>query len=129
MGLTGMLGLVLKSVETLAYYTHLFLRLAVEFLETSRVLIPAKTGLAEASRGYTALPSSNELRECLKQIQSTFAVLNNVVNRYLENERKSKWTKGFRMLFTENEIDRLRLSLIQCRESLSARPELKTVSD
>jgi hypothetical protein len=96
----------------------------------SRVLIPAKTGLAETSR-YTALPqtSSNEIRDCLKQIHSTFVVLNNVVNRYLENERKSKWTKGFRLFFSENEIDKLRLSLIQCREALSARPEAKTVSE
>ena len=108
-----------------------FNKLAVEFLETSRVLIPAKTGLTEAARSYTALPqgSENELRDRLRQIHTTFTVLNNVVNKYLDNERKStfgKLGKGFRMMFAENEIDKLRLSLVQCREALSRRPEAQS---
>lgn len=32
---------------------HGFNRLAVEFLETSRVIIPMKTGLQDAARSYT----------------------------------------------------------------------------
>ena len=110
---------------------HGFNKLAVEFLETSRVVIPAKTGLAEAARAYTALPleASNELRGQFKQVHATFTVLSNVVDRYLESERKSafgKLSKGFRMMFAENEIEKLRLSLVQCREALRKRPEVQS---
>lgn len=79
-----------------------FNRLAVEFLETSRVIIPAKTGLTEAARSYTQLPSetANELRERFKVVHTSFTVLNQVVNKFNDNEKKQglgKLGKGFRM--------------------------------
>ena len=101
-----------------------FNKLAVEFLETSRVLIPSKTGLSQVSRSSTALPARvmTELREKLQQISTAFSVLNQVVNRFLEGERPSKFGKlgkGFRNMFADSEIEKLRLSLVQCREGLA----------
>lgn len=79
-----------------------FNRLSVEFLETSRILIPAKTGLTDAARSYTQLPTdvSNELRDRLRQLHTAFTVLNQVVNKFNDNEKKQglgKLGKGFRM--------------------------------
>ncbi|KAK3715681.1 hypothetical protein LTR37_006906 [Vermiconidia calcicola] len=108
---------------------HGFNKLAVQFLETSRVLIPAKTGLTEAARSYTQFSTdvTNELRERFRSVSTAFTVLNQVVNRFLDNERKqgfSKIGKGFRMMFADSEIDKLRQSLVQCREALSRSPQV-----
>ncbi|KAK4541651.1 hypothetical protein LTR36_007795 [Oleoguttula mirabilis] len=100
-----------------------FNRLAVEFLETSRVLLPTKAGLAVAERARTQFLAdiTKELRERLRQAFTALTVLNQVVNRFLDNERKqgfSKLGKGFRMRFADSEVDKLRQSLAQCREAL-----------
>ena len=105
-----------------------FNKLAVEFLETSRVLIPAKTGLTDVARSFTQLPAkvTNELWDRFRSIHTAFTVLNQVVNRYLDSERKSgfgRLGKGFRMMFADSEIDKLRLSLVQCREALAKNPQ------
>ena len=108
-----------------------FNKLAVEFLETSRVLIHARSGLAEAVRSLKPLLAdvTNELRERFRQINTAFTVLNQVVNRYLDSERKSgfgKLGKGFRMMFADSEIEKLRLSMVQCREGLAKSPQVQT---
>ena len=108
---------------------HGFNKLAVEFLETSRNLIPAKTGLADTARSLSQFPAdvSNDLRERFRQVHTTFTLLNNVVNRFLEQERKQgfgKFGKGFRMMFADSEVDKLRISLTQCRESLLRNPQV-----
>lgn len=99
-----------------------FRELALHFLETSRPLFSAKTGLIEAERARTEFPAdtTNELRDLLRQYNSDFSVLNQMVNRILDDEHKqgfSKLAKGFRMMFNEGDIDRMRLSLVQCREA------------
>lgn len=99
-----------------------FNKLAVEFLETSRVLIPAKTGL----RADVPPKIAVELRERLRQLSTSFNVLNQVVNRFLEGERKSGFFKGFRKMFADNEIEKLRQSLVQCREGLLKIPVVQS---
>ena len=110
---------------------HGFNKLAVEFIETSRVLIPAKTGLTEQARSLMqlALNTTNELKERFRQVNTAFTVLNQVVNRFLDNERKqgfSRIGKGFRMMFADGEIDKLRLTLVQCRDSLLKNPQIQS---
>ena len=110
---------------------HGFNKVAVEFLETSRVLIPARTGLTEAARSSTQLPAhtTNDLRQRFSQINNAFTVLDQVVTRYLASERKSgfgKFGKGFRMMFADSEIEKLRQSLAQCREALAKSPQVQT---
>lgn len=74
---------------------HGFNKLAVEFLETSRVIIPARTGLAEVERSFTQLPAdiTTDLLERFRQVKNAFTVLDQVVNKYLEAERKSGFGK------------------------------------
>lgn len=116
------------AVHVLEYLTdvkspkHGFKDLAVEFLEASRAIYPAKVGLAEAQRTHTQFPADNaeELRQLLRQYEDNFAVLKQMVNRLLENEKKqgfSKFGRGFRGMFSENEVDKMRMSLLQCREA------------
>lgn len=99
-----------------------FNKLSIEFLETSRALIPARSGLSEAARSIK-LPSdvANDLAAALGRVKDAFIILNQVVTRFLESEKKSgigKLGKGFRMMFQENDIEKLRLSLSQCRKEL-----------
>lgn len=79
-----------------------FNKLAVEFLETSRVIIPAKTGLTEAARSYSQLSpdTANDLVGRFRSLHTAFTVLNQVVNKFNDNEKKQgfgKLGKGFRM--------------------------------
>lgn len=102
---------------------HGFNKLAIEFLETSRVLIPARSGLSEAQRSIK-LPAdvASDLHEQLRRISNAFSVLNQVVTKYLEGEKKSgmaRFGKGFRMMFQENDVEKLRLSLAQCKTDLA----------
>ena len=99
-----------------------FKELAIDFLEASRALFPAKSGLAEAARVRTHLPvdRANELQEFLRSLELNFGVLNNMINKLLENERKqgfSKLGKGFRLMFADAEIEKMRQSLVQCRDA------------
>ena len=66
--------------------SHGFKELAVEFLETSRILFPAKAGLTETARTGTQFPSDimQELRERFHQTNTVFVVLNQLVNKFLE---------------------------------------------
>ena len=97
-----------------------FNKLAVEFLDTATVLIPGRSGLAEAARAYSHLPAdiSSEIRERLKQVHTAFSALNAVINKYLEGERKSGLGKKFRRMFADNEFEKLRLSLAQSKVAL-----------
>ena len=70
----------LSTVKTTPYG---FKELASEFLDTSRVLIASKSGLAETVRARSQLAANvaKELQERLRQVNSAFSVLNQVVNR------------------------------------------------
>lgn len=110
---------------------HGFKELALEFVETSRPLFAAKTGLTEAEKARTQFPAdtTNELRDLLRQYASNFSVLNNMVNKLLDDEHKhglSKLARGLRMMFNEGEVDKMRLSLVQCREASKQLPLLFT---
>ncbi|KAK3116222.1 hypothetical protein LTR53_003659 [Teratosphaeriaceae sp. CCFEE 6253] len=99
-----------------------FKELSIDFLEASRALFPAKSGLAEVARARTHLPAdrATELHDLLRQYDANFSVLNQMINRLLDNERKqglSKLGKGFRMMFADAEIEKMRLSLVQCRDA------------
>ncbi|TKA29894.1 hypothetical protein B0A50_03258 [Salinomyces thailandicus] len=98
-----------------------FRELAAEFLEASRPLFPTKAGLTETSSAGTQLPvdARRDLVVLLRQYNTSYVVLNQMVSKMLNNERKqgfSKLSKGFSMLFADAEIEKLMLSISQCRE-------------
>ncbi|KAH9844840.1 putative ankyrin repeat protein [Teratosphaeria destructans] len=105
--------------------------LALEFLESSRALFHAKTGLQEANNVRTAFPGdiATELQTLFRQYNNNFVVMNQMVNKLLDNERKQGFSKlgnGFRMMFASDEIEKMRLSLVQCRENASKNPLMLT---
>ncbi|CAK3896807.1 ankyrin repeat [Lecanosticta acicola] len=98
-----------------------FKELAIEFLEASRALFPARAGLSRSNSNFPA-DVTQELYERFDQTRNAFTVMDQMVNKLLSGEKKNgfgKLGKNFRMMFTESEIDRLRISLAQCRAALS----------
>lgn len=99
-----------------------FKQLAIDFLETSRPLFAAKTGLSETARTGKTLPAdaTNDLREILRQYNTSLVVLNQMVNRLLSDEHKqgfSKFARGIRLMFSDGDLEQMRQSLLQCRDA------------
>lgn len=98
-----------------------FRELAVEFLEASRALFPARAGLSRSNSKFPA-DVTQELYERFDQTKNAFSIMDHMVNKLLSGEKKQgfgKLGKSFRNMFTETEIDRLRLSIAQCRAAMS----------
>ncbi|TKA61679.1 hypothetical protein B0A55_12631, partial [Friedmanniomyces simplex] len=113
---------ILEYLSNVKTPRHGFKELAIEFLDTSRALFPAQAGLTEAYRSRTQLSpdSTNELHELFRLYDVNFSVLKQMVNKLLDNEKKqgfSKFGKGFRMMFADADIEKMRMSLGQCREA------------
>lgn len=117
-------GIAVHTLEYLSITKHPrpgFKECAIEFLEASRALFPAKAGL-ERSNAKFAPDVSQELRDRFIQTRNAFSVLDQTVNKLLSNEKKQgfgKLGKGFRLMLADGEIDKLRLCLQQCRAAMS----------
>lgn len=117
-------GIAVHILEYLAIVKeppHDFRTLAVEFLETSRALFPAKAGLSRSSAKFQA-DVTTQLQSKFLLTKNAFLVLDQVVNKFLANEKKhsfGKFGRGFRMMFADSEIEKLRLSMNQCKAELS----------
>ncbi|KAH9844566.1 putative ankyrin repeat protein, partial [Teratosphaeria destructans] len=93
---------------------------AVEFLEASRALFPAKVSL-ERSPAQFSPDITQELRDRFGQTKNVFFILDQTINKLLSNEKAhglGKLGKGFRGMFSDSEILRLKASLAQCRASV-----------
>lgn len=101
-----------------------FKDLAIEFLEASRPLFPTKTGLIEAAKAGTQFPEATQRDSLalLRQYHTNFVVLDQMVKKLLDSERKhgfSKFGNGFKMMFADTDIEKLKISLTQCRTASS----------
>ncbi|KAI6822463.1 ankyrin [Hortaea werneckii] len=101
-----------------------FRDLTIEFLEASRPLFPTKTGLTEASSAGTQFPADakKDLVGLFRQYHTNYVVLDQMVSKILANEKKhgfSKIGKGFSMMFADSDIEKLKSSLLQCRDAAS----------
>jgi hypothetical protein len=107
--------------------------LAEEHLDPSRPLFAAKTGLTGAKRDHLQLPADTytTLRDALRAYRINLTVLNKMVNKLLEDEPKhgfGKMMAGFRVMFNEGELDKMRVSLSQCKTIAKNIPEMYTWS-
>jgi hypothetical protein len=98
--------------------------LAIDFLDTSRILFRAQDGISVASKSKgIALPSTesaNDLLERLRRVSATFSVVDQLVKKKLKNEDKhgiSRLGNGFRNMGTASGIEKIRKALVQDRES------------
>ncbi|CAK1363981.1 putative ankyrin repeat protein [Cercospora beticola] len=112
---------ILEYLSIVKEAPHGFREMAIEFVETSRALFPAKAGLARSSAKFQPDVTA-QLSQKFQLTKNAFIVLDQVVNKFLGNEKKQtfgKFGKGFRMMFADSEIEKLRLSLNQCKAELS----------
>jgi len=101
-----------------------FNAVAVDFIEVSRSLFAARAGLALKSHPSPQLPEDvlNELLDRFQATRTAFLAWEQMVDKFLSNEKKKtfgKLGKGFRMMFAESDLEKMRITFDHCRASLS----------
>ena len=100
-----------------------FKQLATDFLDLSRILWSIEAGLAEAAQNKSRMPVDmvSELDTKFRKTSDDFSVLNQMIVKFLEYENKGalgKFQRGFRLMFSGTDIDKMRQSLIKDKEAL-----------
>lgn len=117
------------SVHMLEYLTsverppHGLNQLAHDFLDTCEVLFSIEAGLNECIRNQQAFPADviSELGKKFRVTQADFQVMDNMLNKNLEYERKGtmgRMKRGFSKMFGGDDVDKIILGLARTRESL-----------
>lgn len=115
---------MLEYFSTGKHQVQGFRELANEFLDVGRILWSIETGLkSTAADSKQKLPSDmlSELEKRFRQTHDDFIVLQEIVTRFLENDKKTgfaKFAKGFKMMFADSRVDKMRASLESTREAL-----------
>lgn len=97
--------------------------LAHDFLDVCRIMWSIEAGLVEYTRTRQSLPveMTQELDRKFNTAHSDFQVLDHWLNRSLSEERGGpgkKLSRGWRKMFSGNEIPKMRGALAKTRESL-----------
>lgn len=115
---------MLEYLSTVKHQVQGFSDLASDFLDVSKTLWAIEFGLKSTMMDKKrALPSDIllELEKRFRQTNDDFIVLNQLVTRFLENDKRSgfaRFSKGFKMLFADSDISKMRASLAKTREAL-----------
>ncbi|KAI8965479.1 ankyrin repeat-containing domain protein [Daldinia sp. FL1419] len=114
---------MLEYVGTVEKHGHQFDELAHDFLETCRIMWSLEAGLAEYSRTNQRFPLEmiTELDKKFKAAANDFQVLDTMLGRLLEYEKKGtmgKIQKGWRKMFADNDVEKMRDNLAKTREAL-----------
>ncbi|KAI0836249.1 ankyrin repeat-containing domain protein [Hypoxylon sp. FL0890] len=114
---------MLEYVGTVEKHGHQFDELAHDFLETCRIMWSLEAGLTEYSRSNQRFPPEmvTELDKKFKAANTDFQVLDHMLSRLLEYEKKGtmgKIQKGWRKMFADNDVEKMRENLAKTREAL-----------
>ncbi|KAI0381215.1 ankyrin repeat-containing domain protein [Hypomontagnella monticulosa] len=114
---------MLEYVGTVEKHGHQFDELAHDFLETCRIMWSLEAGLTECSRSHQRFPPEmvTELDRKFKAANTDFQVLDHMLGRLLEYEKKGtvgKIQKGWRKMFADNDVEKMRENLSKTREAL-----------
>ncbi|KAF2098228.1 ankyrin [Rhizodiscina lignyota] len=114
---------MLEYLSTAKNHPHGFRELATDFLDISRILWSIEAGLTEASRQKNQFPVEmiNELDRKFRDTNDVMIVLNQMLLKFIDYERKGTFgrlQKGWRMMFIDSDIDKMRESLGKCRDAL-----------
>ncbi|KAI2779439.1 ankyrin repeat-containing domain protein [Daldinia loculata] len=114
---------MLEYVGTVEKHGHQFDELAHDFLETCRIMWSLEAGLAECSRSNQRFPPEmiTELDKKFKAANTDFQVLDHMLGRLLEYEKKGtmgKIQKGWRKMFADNDVEKMKDNLAKTREAL-----------
>ncbi|KAI2464832.1 ankyrin repeat-containing domain protein [Annulohypoxylon bovei var. microspora] len=114
---------MLEYVGTVEKHGHQFDELAHDFLETCRIMWSLEAGLTEFSRSSQRFPPEmiTELEKKFRAASTDFQVLDHMLTRLLEYEKKGtmgKIQKGWRKMFADNDVEKMRENLSKTREAL-----------
>ena len=114
---------MLEYLSTAKSHPHGFRELITEFLDICRTLWSIEAGLNEASRKRNQFPPemTQELDKKFRQINDDFIVLNHMILKFLDYERKGgfgRLQRGWRMMFADSDIEKTRVSLTKSGDSL-----------
>ncbi|KAF5964013.1 ankyrin protein 3 [Fusarium bulbicola] len=117
------------SVRMLEYLTmvtkqpHGLDTLAHDFLDTCEILFSIEAGLGECIRNQQIFPGDviSELSKKFRVTQADFQLLDQMLGKFLENERKGavgRMRRGWGRIFGDNDIEKMISALGRTRESL-----------
>ncbi|KAF5024069.1 hypothetical protein F66182_3865 [Fusarium sp. NRRL 66182] len=117
------------SVRMLEYLTmvtkqpHGLDVLAHDFLDTCEILFSIEAGLGECIRNQQTFPGDviSELSKKFRVTQADFQLLDQLLGKFLENERKGamgRMRRGWGRIFGDNDIEKMISALGRTRESL-----------
>ncbi|RSL82262.1 hypothetical protein BHE90_003527 [Fusarium euwallaceae] len=117
------------SVRMLEYLTMLTKQphgldvLAHDFLDTCEILFSIEAGLGECIRNQQTFPGDviSELSKKFRVTQADFQLLDQMLGKFLENERKGamgRMRRGWGRIFGDNDIEKMIIALGRTRESL-----------
>lgn len=114
---------ILEYLSTVKIPPSGFKQLATDFLDLSRILWSIEAGLAESALKKNKLPVDlvEELDAKFRKTSDDFSVLNQMLIKFIEYENKGtigKFQRGFRLMFSGTDIDKMRQSLIKDKEAL-----------
>ncbi|CAK7217239.1 hypothetical protein SCUCBS95973_003078 [Sporothrix curviconia] len=114
---------MLEYLSTVKVHPDGFEQLAREFLDICRILFSIEAGLDDCSRSGRRFPPDMvvELERKFKTTYADFQELDRMIHKFLEYESKGtmgKIQKGFRRMFPDHDITRMRESLAKSREAL-----------
>ncbi|CAK7566858.1 MAG: hypothetical protein SEPTF4163_004812 [Sporothrix epigloea] len=114
---------MLEYLSTVKSHPDGFELLAREFLDICRILFSIEAGLDDCSRTDRRFPQDMvvELERKFKTTFADFQDLDRMIHKFLEYENKGtmgKIQKGFRRMFPDHDITRMRTSLTKSREAL-----------
>lgn len=114
---------MLDFLSTVKNHPFGFDELAHDFLEVCRIMWSLEAGLSEVGKAHQSLPAEmlQELDKKFKTTHSDFQILDQWISRFLEYERKGtvgKIQRGWRKMFADTGVDKMRESLGKTREAL-----------
>ena len=99
---------------------HNFRQLANDFREICGTLWSIEAGLLQVSRNPAKFPAEllEELAKKIRLVSEDFSVLNQLLVRFLDGEKKGGFRKLRRMMFADTDIENMRRSLLKNQEAL-----------
>lgn len=113
----------LEFLSTVKVHPHGFIELSHDFLDTCRIMWSIEAGLSHLSTTNQHFPP-DMIQEMDKKFRTTFAdfqSLDTWLTRFLEYERRGtvgKIQRGWRKMFADNDIGKMRDNLSRTREAL-----------
>ncbi|PTB43723.1 hypothetical protein M441DRAFT_56698, partial [Trichoderma asperellum CBS 433.97] len=114
---------MLEYLTTVKQLSHNVDRLAHLLLDTCEILFSIEAGLGECGRSTPELPSDviSELDKKLRVAQSDFNILDEMLGKLLEYERKGtmgRMRRGWGKIFGDTDVDKMAAVLERTKEGL-----------